>query len=105
MSDFGLIAGLSGGVLFVFIILMFWSIAWKGFALWISAREGKKWWFIILLILNTFGILEIIYIFGFSKTGKKCWTDFKNRKSKTSESKNSEITEEASTDTQKPNAR
>jgi len=52
-------------------ILAVWSIVWKGFALWISAREDKKFWFVPLLVLNTAGILEIIYIFFFSVSGKK----------------------------------
>lgn len=44
-------------------VLLVWSLIWKGIALWKSARLSSKWWFIILLIVNTFGILEIIYIF------------------------------------------
>jgi len=43
--------------------LVVWSLIWKGFALWKSAELRQKYWFIALLILNTFGILEIIYIF------------------------------------------
>jgi len=49
------------------IILLIWAIFWKGFALWKSARRGEKFWFIALLILNTFGILEILYLFVFSE--------------------------------------
>jgi hypothetical protein len=44
-----------------------WTIPWKGFALWKAARLGSKKWFITILILNTLGILEIIYIFIFSE--------------------------------------
>lgn len=44
-----------------------WTIPWKGVALWKAARNGSKPWFIVMLIVNTVGILEIIYIFGFSK--------------------------------------
>lgn len=55
----------------VILILAVWSIAWKGFALWIAAKEDKKWWFIPILIFNTAGILEIIFIFLFSESGKK----------------------------------
>ena len=47
-----------------FIILaLLWSLVWKGLALWHSARRGQYWWFVILLVVNTFGILEIIYLF------------------------------------------
>ncbi len=44
-----------------------WTVPWKGVALWRSARNGHRWWFIVLLVVNTLAILEIIYIFGFSK--------------------------------------
>ncbi len=49
------------------ILAAVWSLAWKGWALWLAARRGEKVWFIILLILNTLGILEIIYIFAVAK--------------------------------------
>ncbi len=51
-------------------LLLIWSIFWKGLALWKSARENDKVWFIVLLILNTAGLLEILYIFVFSKRQK-----------------------------------
>jgi len=51
-------------------LLMLWSMVWKGWALWIAARKNSLAWFIILLIFNTLGILEILYIFIFSKMGK-----------------------------------
>lgn len=54
------------------IVTTVWSAIWKGFALWKSARKSHKAWFIALLILNTLGVLEILYIFVFSKFGKKC---------------------------------
>jgi hypothetical protein len=49
------------------ILLALWTIPWKGVALWKSARKSDKWWFIALLIINTLGILEILYIYIFSK--------------------------------------
>jgi len=45
-----------------------WSIAWKGLSLWRAARENSKPWFVTLLVSNTLGILDAIYIFGV--TGK-----------------------------------
>ncbi len=48
-------------------ILILWSLTWKGIALWKAARNSAKAWFIVLLIVNTVGILEILYIFIFSK--------------------------------------
>ncbi len=44
-----------------------WSVAWKGVALWKSARHNQLAWFIALLIINTVGILEIVYISFFQK--------------------------------------
>ena len=50
--------------LFWFALLVtIWSLPWKGYALWRAARLGHRWWFVILLVLNTAAILEIIYIF------------------------------------------
>ena len=54
-----------------FMPLVIWSAAWKGIALWKSARNASKFWFIALLVINTVGILEIIYIFFFSKKREK----------------------------------
>ncbi|OGD61845.1 hypothetical protein A2160_00950 [Candidatus Beckwithbacteria bacterium RBG_13_42_9] len=45
-----------------FIAALVWSMFWKGLALWHAAGRKQKIWFIILLVLNTFGILEIIYL-------------------------------------------
>jgi len=50
-----------------FFALMIWSVVWKGIALWKAARWGDKYWFIALLAINTVGILEILYIYIFSK--------------------------------------
>ena len=48
-----------------------WTLPWKGIALWRSARNRQLVWFIVLLLVNTLAILEIIYIFGFSKKAPK----------------------------------
>lgn len=44
-----------------------WTLPWTGVALWKAARRGDKGWFVALLLLQTVGILEILYIFVFSK--------------------------------------
>ncbi len=51
----------------VFVLLVIWSLIWKGLALWRAARMGQKNWFIILLVINTVGILEIFYWYIFSQ--------------------------------------
>ncbi|HHV16011.1 MAG TPA: hypothetical protein GXX58_05495 [Gelria sp.] len=47
--------------------LLIWSIFWKGLALWRSARMNHRGWFIALLVINTVGIFEIIYIMATRK--------------------------------------
>ncbi len=49
------------------ILLVAWGLFWKGLALWHSAQRKEGWWFVILLLLNTAGILEIIYLFLVAK--------------------------------------
>ncbi len=48
-------------------VLMLWVLPWKGVALWKAAKRSDQWWFIALLVLNTLAILEILYIFIWSK--------------------------------------
>jgi Family of unknown function (DUF5652) len=56
--------------MYLFVILLIWETVWKGIALWKAAKETQLYWFIAILILNTVGILPILYIFVFKK-GKK----------------------------------
>lgn len=51
----------------VLLLILAWTLPWKGVALWKAAKNGDKWWFIALLVVNTLAILEIIYIFIFTK--------------------------------------
>lgn len=48
-------------------VVVLWDLVWKGLALWKASRAGSKWWFIAILVLNTSGLLPIIYIFMISK--------------------------------------
>ena len=48
-------------------LVVVWSMAWKGIALWKAGRNDHLAWFIVLFIVNTLGILPIIYIFAFSR--------------------------------------
>lgn len=43
--------------------LILWSSFWKAWALWKAAGKRQLVWFIILLLVNTLGLLEICYIF------------------------------------------
>lgn len=51
----------------IFLPFVLWSLFWKGLALWHSAQRGSTWWFVALLVINTAGILEIVYLFAFAK--------------------------------------
>ena len=43
----------------------------KSYALWHAARRDDKGWFIALLIVNTLGILELIYLYYVAGVWKK----------------------------------
>lgn len=52
----------------IFIIpLILWEIIWKGISLWKAGRNNQLPWFLAILILNTVGILPIIYLKFFQK--------------------------------------
>ena len=65
--------------IWLLVIILIWSSAWKFVALWKSARNNSLVWFIILALFNTVGILEILYIFVFSKMKTN---NFRKRKAK-----------------------
>jgi hypothetical protein len=49
------------------LVLVVWSIFWKGLALWHAGQRSQPWWFVIMLVVNTAGILEIVYLFAVAK--------------------------------------
>lgn len=57
-------------LIFAIFFSIFWLLPWKGVALWKAAKNSHKKWFIALFLLNTFSILEILYIFVFAKRKK-----------------------------------
>jgi hypothetical protein len=66
----GWLGGLTAWIGALLVTLVLWSLFWKGWALWKAAKADSKPWYIALLLVNTMGILDILYIFIFSK-GKK----------------------------------
>lgn len=52
---------------YVLVILGVWEMVWKGLALWIASQNKQRNWFIAILIINTVGILPIVYIKFFQK--------------------------------------
>jgi hypothetical protein len=65
MGDMGMGLGFPAMLVPLVLIAAVWTFAWKGLALWHSARKQDIWWFIAFLFVNTLGILEIVYLFGF----------------------------------------
>jgi hypothetical protein len=59
---------------YILFAILFWTLPWKAWALWLSARRGDFWWFFSLLILNTLAILDIVYIFFVAKQSDKIKT-------------------------------
>ncbi len=60
-----------GVPIWLFAIIFVWIVVWKLLALWKSARNNQIVWFLIIAVINTIGILEILYIYVFSKMGRK----------------------------------
>jgi len=47
-------------------IIAIWSTLLKGIALYRAANLKQKNWFIVMLIINSIGIVELIYLFRFA---------------------------------------
>ena len=56
------------------LLIVVWTVVWKCYSIWIAAKNEDKKWFIALVVFNTFGILDMIYIFAIAK---KKWSDLK----------------------------
>ena len=57
--------------LMMLILLSVWELVWKGFGLWHSAQSKQKGWYIAILLLNTAGLLPIIYLLWFKPKHKR----------------------------------
>lgn len=60
---------LLGNPWIIFLITL-WTVPWKVIALWRAVKNNHRKWFVALIILNTLAVLEILYIFVFSKEKK-----------------------------------
>jgi len=65
MDGFGIFAGIFFGLFMLALVI--WTIYWKYQAIWYAVKHDHKWWFIAFLVINTVGILEILYLYIFSK--------------------------------------
>ena len=66
--------------LFLFSIMLIWSLVWKLLALWKAAEKKAPLWFVILAMVNTMGILEILYFYIFSEMKPKSKKQEKNER-------------------------
>ncbi|MBR9682012.1 MAG: hypothetical protein GOV00_04425, partial [Candidatus Altiarchaeota archaeon] len=53
------------------IAIALWEMVWKGVAMWKSAKNNQKYWFLSVFIFNTVGLLPIMYLYFFQKR-KRC---------------------------------
>ena len=68
-SFFGPNVGMSSLIPFgaIFLVVILALLALKGYALWTAAKRDERVWFIVLLVVNTAGILELVYLFAIAK--------------------------------------
>lgn len=73
LQDFPLLSMIPPfAILTVLIFLTIWTTVIKAFALWHAARNKQPVWFVALLVLNTLGILELVYLLAF-RTDKQLY--------------------------------
>ncbi len=48
-------------------LAILWSLPWKGWALWRASRKNDRVWFIVLFLVNTVGLLDMVYLFFISE--------------------------------------
>lgn len=53
--------------------IVVWALFWKGLSLWHSARGSQPVWFFFLLVINTVGLLEIIYLLFFRRRKRRAY--------------------------------
>jgi len=51
----------------IIVIIGIWDSVWKIIAMWKAAQNKQLAWFIIIAVINTIGILPIIYILTHKK--------------------------------------
>jgi methionyl-tRNA synthetase len=80
MGVIGQLSAQLGISIWILVVILIWSAIWKLIALWKSAKKGHVAWFIILAIVNTIGILEILYVYIFSEINLKKKTPEKKKR-------------------------
>lgn len=52
---------------FLIVAIVIWELLWKFIALWKSARNNHRSWYIAMSAINSIGILPIIYLIKYRK--------------------------------------
>lgn len=61
-----MIINIPAQVVFIFVVLAVWELFWKAISMWKAARADHRVWYIVLLFINSAGILPIIYLAFFA---------------------------------------
>lgn len=62
LSDLNRLVNFQNMSPYVFMALSVWTLILKGLALWKAAQNRSKIWFVVLLVINTLGLLELLYL-------------------------------------------
>ena len=57
--------------LWILSLIITWELVWKAIALWKAAKLNHKIWFVVMLVVNTVGIIPIIYLIFTRKKKRK----------------------------------
>jgi hypothetical protein len=57
-------------LIFLIVVIVIWEAIWKGIGMWKAGRNNQLAWFIVILLINTIGILPIVYLLWFQKKKK-----------------------------------
>lgn len=68
-------------VVVVLLIVAIWDIVWKLLAMWRASKRNEPVWFVLIMIINSMGIVPILYLI-FTKEPKKENVKKKNRRNK-----------------------
>lgn len=60
-----------GGWWTMLVLLVLADVILRGMGMWRAARKGQQWWFVAMLVINSVGILPVVYMLFFEKKGKK----------------------------------
>lgn len=75
----------------ILFLIIAWTGFWKLIGMWYSAREKQPVWFIAIGLLNTLGILPILYLFIFKDLKKKQTNERKKKTERNSKKSSKKI--------------